>query len=182
MEHDSHAADAGAHGAEAVGMPQLDAATFPNQIFWLAVTLVVIYLVLTRIALPRIAAVIAERRGAIANDIATAEELKLRAEDAERAYQKALADARAEAQRIAAEARAGIQKELDASNARAEAEIAARLSESEARIAEIRDTAAANVRAVARETAVAVAAAILPGAADPAALSAAVDKRMGGTS
>ena len=43
------------------GMPQLDFATFPNQIFWLIVTLVVIYFVLSRIALPRIGAVLAGR-------------------------------------------------------------------------------------------------------------------------
>ena len=67
----------------AVGMPQLDVSTWPNQIFWLAVTLVAIYFVLTRIALPRIAAVLAERNGTIANDIAAAEELKLKAREAE---------------------------------------------------------------------------------------------------
>ena len=78
----------------APGMPQLDFSTFPNQIFWLVVTLVVIYLVLSRVALPRIASVLAERSGTITNDLATAEELKLQAVEAEKAYQQALADAR----------------------------------------------------------------------------------------
>jgi F-type H+-transporting ATPase subunit b len=41
------------------GMPQLDLGTFDNQIFWLLITLVVIYLVLSRVALPRIAAILA---------------------------------------------------------------------------------------------------------------------------
>ncbi|MGB1643236.1 MAG: F0F1 ATP synthase subunit B', partial [Paracoccaceae bacterium] len=45
------------------GMPQLDFSTFGNQIFWLVVTLVVIYLILSRVALPRIAGVLAERSG-----------------------------------------------------------------------------------------------------------------------
>ena len=44
-------------------MPQLDFSTFPNQIFWLVVTLVVIYLVLSRVALPRIGGILAERAG-----------------------------------------------------------------------------------------------------------------------
>ncbi|HDR27259.1 MAG TPA: F0F1 ATP synthase subunit B', partial [Rhodovulum sp.] len=73
------------NAAEPVGMPQLDFATFPNQIFWLVVTLVVIYFVLSRIALPRIAAVLAERQGTISNDIIAADELKLKAQEAERA-------------------------------------------------------------------------------------------------
>ena len=60
-----------AHGAqeaaEAAGMPQLDFSTFPNQIFWLVVALVVLYLLLSRMALPRIGSVIAERAGTITN-------------------------------------------------------------------------------------------------------------------
>ena len=65
-----------AHGeAEAaVGMPQLDFSTWPNQIFWLLVTLVVIYFVLSKIALPRIGAVLADRKSTITNDLAAAEE------------------------------------------------------------------------------------------------------------
>ncbi len=137
---------------ETVGMPQLDFATFPNQIFWLVVTLVVIYLILARVALPRIAAVLAERRGAITNDIARAEALKLQAEEAEAAYQKALADARAEASRIVDKAKAEMQEKLEVAIQKADAEIAARTAESERRLAEIRDNAAAAVETVARDT------------------------------
>ena len=77
-----------AHGAAKTaeaGMPQLDFSTFPNQIFWLLVTLVVIYLVLSRVALPRIGGVLAERKGTITNDLAAAEELKQSAVGAEKA-------------------------------------------------------------------------------------------------
>ena len=96
------AAGAAAHGeAPATGMPQLDITTFPNQIFWLLVTLVVIYLILTRVALPRIGAVLAERRGTITNDLAAAEELKQKALKAEKAYNDALADAMQDAQQKA---------------------------------------------------------------------------------
>ena len=100
--------------AEAPGMPQLDFSTFPNQIFWLIVTLFAIYFVLTRVALPRIAGVLAERQGTITNDLAAAEELKQKAAEAEAAYDKALADARAEAGRIGGEAKAEMQAEVDA--------------------------------------------------------------------
>ena len=152
-----------AHGAaEAAqpGMPQLDFSTFGNQIFWLVVTLVVIYFVLSKVALPRIASVLAERQGTITNDIAAAEELKVRAAEAEAAYDKALADARAEAGRIAAEAKAEMQAEVDVALQKADAEIAARTAESEAKIAEIRDGAAQAVREVARDTAREVVAAL----------------------
>ena len=79
---------------------------FPNQIFWLVVTLVVMYLILSRIALPRIAAVLAERKGTIMNDLAAAEELKQKAAAAERAYNEALVNARTEAAKIVAAAKA----------------------------------------------------------------------------
>ncbi|MCL4169642.1 UNVERIFIED_CONTAM: hypothetical protein GTU68_006926, partial [Idotea baltica] len=94
-------------------MPQLDFSTFPNQIFWLVVTLIVIYFILSRVALPRIGAVLAERQGTITNDIAAAEELKQRAQEAEAAYDKALVDARAQAGKIVADAKADIQADLD---------------------------------------------------------------------
>jgi len=167
------------HGGDeaAVGLPQLDFSTFPNQIFWLIVTLVVIYMILSRVALPRIASVLAERQGTITNDIAAAEELKLKAEEAEKAYEKALADARAEAQKIAAEARAEIQSDLDAAMAKADAEIAARASESEARIAEIRDGAVEAVKDVAKDTAKEIVAA-LGGKADARSVTSAVTARM----
>jgi len=98
--HDAAGAAAG-HAAEAVGMPQLDFSTFPNQIFWLVVALVAIYYILTKIALPRIEGILADRHAAISNDVAAAEELKAKVRDAEAAYEKALADARAESARVA---------------------------------------------------------------------------------
>lgn len=124
-----------------VGMPQLDLSTFSNQIFWLVVTMIVLYLIMSRVALPRVAAVLADRRGTITSDVAAAEEFKLKAQQAEEAYHKALADARAEANRIIEAAKAEMQAELDVLMAKADAEIAAQSAESERRISDIRDNA-----------------------------------------
>lgn len=174
------AVDATEGAASAPGMPQLDFSTFPNQIFWLVVTIVVIYLILSRVALPRIGAVLAERQGTITNDIAAAEDLKRQAAEAEDAYNKALADARAEAQAIAAEARAEIMAELADATAKADAEIAAKAAESEARIAEIRAGALEAVETVARDTAAEIVGALAPAAADEGSISAAVTARVKG--
>lgn len=171
--------EAAGHAAESAGMPQLDFSTFPNQIFWLVVTLVVIYFVLSRIALPRIEGILADRSGAITNDIAKAEELKAQAIAAEEAYNQALADARAEAQRIAAEARAEIQADLDKAIAKADAEISAKAAESEKAIADIRAGALDSIRAVAKDTASEIVSA-LGGNADADAVAAAVETRMKG--
>jgi len=147
------------HGG-AIGMPQLCFDWYPNQIFWLVVTLVVIFLVLSKVALPRIASVLAERQGTITNDIAAAEELKVKASEAEAAYERALADARSEAQKIAGEAKAEMQAEVQKAIDKADAEIAARTAEGEARIDEIRKGASAAIREVARDTAKEVVAAM----------------------
>lgn len=141
-----------AEATSAAGMPQLEFSTFPNQIFWLVVALVVLYLILSRVALPRIGSVLAERAGTITNDIAAAETYKQQAAEAEAAYHKALDDARAAAAKLVDETRAEIQKDLDIAIAKADAEIAARAAESERRINEIRESATAAVTEVAKDT------------------------------
>jgi F-type H+-transporting ATPase subunit b len=140
-------------GAEAVGMPQLDFSTFPNQIFWLVVTLVAIYFLLNKIALPRIAGVLHDRQGRITQDLASAEELKMKAEEAEAAYEKALADARSEAQRIVGEAKDEMTAKLAVETEKADAQIAEKLVESEARIEEVRAGAVEAVKTVSEDAA-----------------------------
>ena len=161
------------------GMPQLDFSTFGNQIFWLVVTLVVIYLILSRVALPRIAGVLAERSGTISNDIAAAEELKAKAVAAEEAYNQALSDARAEAAKIVASTKADMKAELDAAIAKADAEISQKTAESEKVISEIRATALESVEEVAKNTAMALVSA-LGGKEDAKTIDAAVSNEMKG--
>lgn len=173
------ATEANGEAGKAVGMPQLDFSTWPNQIFWLLVTLVVIYLVLSKIALPRIGAVLADRKSTITNDLAAAEDLKQKAVAAERAYNDALANARTEAAKIVTAAKAEIQKDLDAATARADAEIAAKSAESEKSIAVIRDGAIAAVTEVAKDVAAELVA-VLGGSADAKTVTAAVAARLKG--
>jgi len=172
----AYAAESADGGAS--GLPQLDTATFPSQIFWLLVTLVVLYLLFSRVVLPRISGVIEERHDAVEVDLDRAAEYKRQAQEAEKAYQHALAEARAEAQRISDATRAEVQAQVDEAIAKADAEIAARSVESEKRLAEIRGQARDAVAEVAAETAVAVVAAVAPGAADDAAIRSAVSARM----
>lgn len=168
------------HSAGAApGMPQLDFSHWGNQIFWLVLALLAIYFILSRVALPRISSILAERQGTITNDIAAAEDLKAKALEAEAAYDKALADARTDAHRIVAEARADIQSDLDAAIEKADAEISAKSAESEKAIAAIRDGALDSVKDVAKDTAREIVAAF-GGKADAKAVTAAVNARLKG--
>ncbi|OAN82186.1 ATP F0F1 synthase subunit B' [Jannaschia sp. EhC01] len=170
------------HGAtDAAGMPQLDIATFDNQIFWLVLTLLAIYFILAKIALPRISSVIAERQGTLTNDLATAEDLKRQAAEAEENYNAALANARAEASKIAQETREEIQASLQVEIDKADAQIAARAAEGEARIAEIEASAMATAEEVARDVATEIVRALGPGKdVDAAAIASAVANRVRG--
>lgn len=163
----------------AIGMPQLCVDWMPNQVFWLLVTLVVMFFILKTIALPRIGAVLAERKGTIQNDLAAAEELKQKAVDAERAFNEALATARLEAGKIVTAAKADIKKDLDAETAKADVKIAAKTAESEKKISEIRAGAMEAVDAVAKDTAKELVLAF-GGTADAKAVTAAVAARMKG--
>ena len=173
------AADMAKEAASSGGMQQLDFSTWGNQIFWLVVMVVITYLVVSRIAMPRIAGVLAERQGSINSDIAAAEDLKRQAEEAKAAYDKALAEARIEAQRIVAETQAEIQAELDEARAEADTEIAARAAESEKAIAEIRAGAVESVKTVAKDAANEIVA-TFGVKADAKAVTAAVSARMKG--
>jgi len=165
---------------EAVGMPQLDFSTFPNQIFWLVVSLVVVYFIVSKVILPRIGGVLEERHSVISDYISQAADFKKQAEEAEADYEAALAQARAEAQAIALETKAEIQAELNKAVAKADAEIAAKTAESEKAIAAVRESAVENVREVAMATTAEIVAALMPSVSDDAAVKKAVTARMKG--
>lgn len=165
---------------ETVGMPQLNFDTFPNQIFWLVLSLIAVYFIVSKVILPRIGGVLEERHSVISDYIGQAADFKKQAEEAEADYEAALTQARGEAQTIAAETKAEIQKELDKAVAKADAEIAAKTAESEKAIAVVRESAVENVREVALATTSEIVAALMPSVSDDAAITKAVTARMKG--
>lgn len=163
----------------APGLPQLDISSFGNQIFWLIISLLAIYLILSRIALPRIAEVLTERQDRITDDLAAAEELKVQASLAEEAYNQALVEARNEAKHIVVKAKAEMQVELDTAIKIADEEIAEKKKVSDKVISEIKAGALESVRAVATDTASSVVVA-LGGSAEADKIMSAVANRMKG--
>ena len=91
--------------AEAHAFPPFQAQHFPSQLIWLTLTFVLLYALMSKVALPRIAAILADRSRRIADDLAAAQRFKEQSEAANAVYQKSLADARARAQGIANETR-----------------------------------------------------------------------------
>jgi F-type H+-transporting ATPase subunit b len=143
------------HGGHS-GFPPFQTEHFPSQLVWLGLTFVLLYVLMAKIALPRIGSILAERSQRIADDIAAAQGLKERSDAAHAAYEKALADARGRAQGIANETREREAAAAEATNKRLEAELHQRLAAAEQSIAGKRESAMANVGTIAAETASAI--------------------------
>ncbi|GHA30496.1 ATP synthase subunit b [Devosia pacifica] len=137
--------------------PPFDPATFPSQLLWLAITFAALYLLMSRIALPQIGGVIADRRARVDADLKAADESRRKTDAAIAAYEEALASARAKAQGIANETRESIQADLASKRAAVEADLSEKLTAAEARIAETKAQALSHVDEIAAETAQAVA-------------------------
>ena len=142
--------------AQAGGFPPFKTETYPSQLFWLAISFAALFLVLWRIAGPRINGVITMRRGAINDDIAKADKARGDAEAASAAYQTALAGARARAQSLAEENRQALNAEIAKAKAGAEAEAGRAIAGAEARIAQMREDAKTHVTRAAAEAAIAI--------------------------
>ncbi len=144
-----------AHGGHDAGgaFPPFNAETFAPQLFWLALTFAALYLILSRIALPRIGAVIEERAERIQRDLDAAERLKNETDTAIASYEQALADARSNASSIASETREKVSAEIEAERTRVESDLAAKLEAAEQRITETRQKALANVDEIATDVA-----------------------------
>ncbi|MGI9524214.1 MAG: F0F1 ATP synthase subunit B' [Hyphomicrobiaceae bacterium] len=131
------------------GLPQLNVPDMAPQLIWLALTFGVLYFVLSRVTLPRIASVIEERRDRIQRDIDEADRLKGETDASLAAYEQALAEAHGRANAIARDTRDKLAKEVDEERSKVEAELASKLTEAEARIFEMRSQAMAQVDEIA---------------------------------
>ena len=150
----THASDA-AHHAEAAssGLPQFDFATWSSQITWLIIVFGLLYFILARFILPKLGTTITERGDRIADDLDAASRMQREAENAQTAYERSVADAKAKAHNVAESTRQSINDEIAKDLEVADADAAKQAEAAEARIRKIRESAMANIDAVASDTA-----------------------------
>lgn len=157
-----------AHEGKSGGLPQLNPADFSPQLVWLAVTFVVLYFILARVALPRIGEVIEERKDRVQRDLQAAERFKQETDEALAAYEKALSEAHQKASGMAKDMREKLTAETDKERGQVESQLATKLGKAEARIAETKSKALASVNEIAVETASAVVGKLLGESISPA--------------
>ena len=134
-------------------MPQLNPLDWAPQLIWLLITFGILYLLMLKVALPRIGAVIDARAAHIAKDLATADKLRRETEEAIAAYEQALAEAKQKAHGIIEAGRAKLKEETAAERAKLDSQLGKKSAEAEARIAEAKNLAMREVNAVAADVA-----------------------------
>lgn len=134
-------------------MPQLNIADFPPQLVWLAISFVILYILMAKLAIPGISDVLESRQNRISSDLEEAKRLSEDADKAKADYEEALAEARAKAHGIVSELKASMAKEQDASKAELDAKLATKAQAAEASILEAKETALSHVREIAANTA-----------------------------
>lgn len=132
-------------------MPQLDLAVFAPQIFWLAVVFAVLYIFMSRSAAPKIADMLKKRQDTIAGDLADAEKLQAKAEEARLAYEKSQNDARNNAAAVVLDKREELKAEAEAAYQKLSDELQVQADEAQARIDAAKDKALSEVRNVATD-------------------------------
>jgi F-type H+-transporting ATPase subunit b len=160
------------------GLPQFDKETFPSQLLWFVVCFVALYLIVWKLALPRVGAILAERRGKIDGDLREAARFKGEADGALAAYEKALEDARTRGHAIASEMRDRLTAEAEKNRKALEDNLAAKLAVADRTIASTKAAAMANVAGIAADAAAAIVERLIGTTPPGAAVKAAVDEAM----
>jgi F-type H+-transporting ATPase subunit b len=143
-------------GGHKGAFPPFQSETFASQLLWFAICFVALYLLMSRLALPRIDGILAQRRGRIEDDLNAAQRHREDSDAELQAYEKALAEARSRAQTIAGQTRDKLNAESGQRRKHLEDALNAKLAEAETSIAATKQAALGNVRGIAIEAAAAI--------------------------
>lgn len=142
------------HGGHA--FPPFDSTNFPSTLFWLVISFGLLYLLMSKIALPRVESVLHNRQGKITSDLKEAHTAREKAEKAAATHERTIAEARGKAQALAQEAHAKIAAENDARRHALESDLAAKLATAEKQIVDTKSKAMQSVDAIVADAASAI--------------------------
>ena len=175
---DAHTeAEGGHHGG---AFPPFDSSNYASQLVSLAIAFVALYLIVSRIALPRVGGTIDARQNKIEGDLAEAQKLKDESDAALKAYETELAAARSRAQAIGNETREKLNAASEVERKSLEEKLAVKLADAEKQIATTRTNAMSNVRGIAADAASAIVQRLTGVLPDGSAVNSAVDASLKG--
>lgn len=183
--HDAHgAAPAGAHtgaeGGHKAPFPPFERDTFASQLVSFAIAFVLLYIIVSRVALPRMKGVLVARQGVIDSELSEAQKLRDQSDVALKAYEAELASARTRAQGIGLEIRDKLNAESETDRKALDERLAAKLAAAEKTIAETRTAAMGNVRGIAADAAGAIVERLTGTTPDAGTVNTAVDAALKG--
>ena len=173
-------AQTAADGGQKPPFPPFQKETFASQLVSLLIAFVALYLIVSRIALPRVGKTIDERQAVIEGDLAAAQKLKDESDNALKAYESELAAARSRAPASGAAPRETLNGVSEAERKALEDKLSVKLAEAEKTIASTRETAMSNVRGIAAEAASAIVQRLTGALPDGKAVGSAVDASLKG--
>ncbi len=143
--------EVGAEVKSDIGFPQLKAETYVSQVFWLFVSFTILYVLMSKVALPKVGSVIDQRRAQREGNLTRAEQLQDEALKAKASYETALAKAHESAQEAMTNAETEISEKIAAESAKFTDATRKRVVAAEQGIAKAKEEALASLADISAE-------------------------------
>ena len=158
------------------GMPQLNPEFWASQIFWLILIFTSLYLIISKIFLPKITYSIENRKSKIVNDLNEANKLKENAEEKLKEYNKIIQDSKNEAKKIAANSKKKLDRDIKNKKQKFKDEIEKELITAEKEIKDLKKSSLSNISQIAAETSAEIVKKIIDTEVNKSNVSAIVDE------
>ena len=141
-----------AESSESGGMPQLNPEFWFSQIFWLIITFGILFIILSKLILPKISETLEVRKSQISENIEAAEKEREESENKIKEYEKIILDSKTEAKNYFNKAREKILKDIDKKKEILESEINEEINKAEIEISELVSNSPEKINKIAAET------------------------------
>ena len=138
--------------AESGGMPQLNPEFWISQIFWLILTFGILFIVLSKLILPKIGENLETRKSQILENIETAEKQREQSEKKIKEFEKIILDSKIEAKNHFSQARQKVFEEINKKKLDLETKIGEEIEKAEKEINDLRKNAGSKINKIAIET------------------------------
>lgn len=138
--------------AESGGMPQLNPEFWISQIFWLIITFGILFIVLTKVILPKISDNLETRKSQILENIETADKQKEESKKKIDEYEKIILDSKLKAKSYFNEAREKILDDINKKRAALEKDLDEEIDEVEKELSDLKNKSGEKINKIAAET------------------------------